>query len=97
MPGTVGKLLAAADLLRAAHNLSQGLEHFASVKAKKLPIPEEAEQQESLPLIDWMNHDDSANYLAVSAIRDREAAQMRVAAMSQVASEQVLPPPTQRD
>ena len=95
VPGTVGKLLAAADLLRAAHNLSQGLEHFASVKAKKLPTPEDAEQkkeQESLPLIDWMNHDDSANYLAVSAIRDREAAQMRVAAMSQVASEQVFPP-----
>jgi hypothetical protein len=45
------------------------------------------------PLIDWMNHDDSANYLAVSAISDREAAQMRVAAMSQVSSEQVFPPP----
>jgi hypothetical protein len=78
VPGTIGKLLEAAGFLLAAHNLSKG-------KAKNLPTQEEAEQikkkQESLPLIDWMNHDDSANYLAVSAIRDREAAQMRVAAM----------------
>jgi len=77
-------------------NLPDGLKNFAEinrVKATKLPTPEEAEQikkeQESLPLIDW-NYDDSANYLAVRAYRDREAAQMRVAAM-QAASEQ--PPP----
>jgi hypothetical protein len=78
--------------------IPDGLKHFAEknrIKATKLPTPEEAEQikkeQESLPLIDWMNYDDSANYLAVRAYRDREAAQMRVAAMQAVASEQ--PPP----
>jgi hypothetical protein len=103
VPGTVGKLLAAAGFLLAAYNLSQRLEHFAktnSVKAEKLPTQEEAEQikkeQESLIPIELAdslnNYDDSANYLVVRAFRDREAAQMRVAAMSQVASEQVFPP-----
>lgn len=76
-------------------DLSKGLEHFATtngVKAKELPTPEEAEQikkeQESLFPIDWLNdYDDSATYLVVRTIADRQAAQMRVAAMSQVASE----------
>jgi hypothetical protein len=41
----------------------------------------------------WLtDYDDNANYLAVRAHRDRETALMRVAAMSQVASEQVFPP-----
>jgi len=91
VPGTIGKLLEAAGFLLAAHNLSKG-------KAKKLPTQEEAEQikkeQESLiplELADSLNnYDDSANYLAVRAFRDREAAQMRVAAMSHVDSEPVF-------
>jgi hypothetical protein len=84
-------------------NIPDALKHFAEtnhVKATKLPTPEEAEQikkeQESLPLIDWLNNDDSANYLAVRAYRDREAAQMRVAAMQAVASEQ-SPPVSEND
>jgi len=91
VPGTIGKLLEAAGFLLAAHNLSKG-------KAKKLPTQEEDEQikkeQESLiplELADSLNnYDDSANYLAVRAFRDREAAQMRVAAMSHVDSEPVF-------
>ena len=79
-------------------NLSDGLTHFVKrnrVRATKL-TPEEAErlkkEQESLPIVDWANYDDSASYLVVRARADREAAQMRVAAMSQFASEQVFPP-----
>ncbi len=92
VPGTVGKLLAAAGFLLAAHNLAK----TNRVKAEKLPIPEEAEQikkeQEALIPLDWLdNYGDNATYLAVRARGDREAAQMRVAAMSQVASEQVFP------
>lgn len=91
-PGSVGKLFAAADFLRAAHNLAK----TNRVKAEKLPVPEEAEQinkeQEALIPLDWLdNCGDNATYLAVCARGDREAAQMRVAAMSQVASEQVFP------
>jgi PIN like domain len=78
-------------------NLPDGLKNFVQknrLKATKLPTPEEAEQikkeQELLPIFDWTNYDDSANYQAVLAYREREAAQMRVAAMSQAGAEPII-------
>ena len=82
-------------------NIAEGFKHFTDttpVKAEKLPTSEETEQikkeQESLPPLGWLtDYDDSALIALQGAYSLRDSTLLRTALSSQVASEEVFPPP----